>query len=253
MSILQALTLGVVQGLTEFLPVSSSGHLIFLPALFGWPDQGLAFDAVIHLGTLAAVVVYFRRTLIGFIRGDRTLLWRMLASTVPAAAVGVLFGSTLEAAFRSPAAVAWNLIGWGVVLGIADRYARRNTDTLIGWKHALAMGAAQILALIPGTSRSGITMTAGLFAGLNKKSAAEFAFLMSVPIIALAGGKSVVDMAMGGDGALPLHIIAVGFVAAAVSGLAAIRLLLRVIERWNFLPFVAYRIVIGALILVFLV
>lgn len=263
MSALQAGILGIVQGLTEFLPVSSSGHLIFFPRLFGWADQGIAFDAVIHLGTLLAVLFYFRKDLPAMVRGDRRLAGFILLSAVPAAIVGFLFGDMAETVFRSPAIVAWNLIGWGLVLGIADRYqlvrcqlsdvscVRRVHD--IRWVHAISIGMAQALALIPGTSRSGITMTAGLFFGVNKQVAARFSFLMSMSIIALAGGKKFFDLAQGGFASVVPLPLFIGFLASAVSGFFAIRLLLLVIERWNFLPFAAYRVVVGTLILAYLV
>lgn len=254
MSVFQAIVLGVVQGVTEFLPVSSSGHLIFFPKLLGWADQGLAFDAAIHLGTLLAVLFYFRKKLFDLLFRDRRLLFLIILSAIPAAIVGGMFGDTIESAFRSPRIVAWNLIGWGIVLGLADWYGKRSSVIQsVGWKHAVSMGIAQILALIPGTSRSGITMTAGLFSGLSKVNAAEFSFLMSIPVIALAGGKGVADLFASAWESVPMAAVGAGFLAAAVSGFFAIAGLLRLLTKHGFLPFVVYRICVGAAILVFLV
>ena len=249
----QAIILGIVQGFTEFLPVSSSGHLIFFPALFGWEDQGIVFDTVIHLGTLLAVVFYFRKKLISLCHDIRLLLF-ILASMIPAGFVGVLWGDRIEYFFRSPQIVAWNLIGWGIVLGFADWYEKRHVpDATVEWKHTVTMGFSQVLALIPGTSRSGITMTAGLFFGLSRAKAAEFSFLMSIPIIAAAGGSGLRDLAAAAYGSVPFVPLLAGFMAAAVSGFFAITVLLRFLTKHGFFPFVVYRIAIGIMILLFLV
>ena len=262
--------MGLVQGFTEFLPVSSSGHLIFLPRFFGWPDQGVAFDVVMHLGTLVAVIIFFRARIRSLSRAlfsrdpgvavERKTAWLIGLSLVPAAAVGYL----LETNFRSPLLTAVNLIGWGLVLGAADLYTRRrnrvrseaqpgtDVSSLNGrltWKKALFIGSAQAVALLPGTSRSGITMTAGLFSGFGRTAAAEFSFLMSVPIIALAGLSKAAELFRGGLDNIAGAQLVWGFAASAVSGLIAIGLLMRVIKRWSFLPFVAYRLVIGILII----
>ncbi len=253
MSVFQAIVLGVVQGLTEFLPVSSSGHLIFFPAFFGWEDQGVVFDTVIHLGTLLAVLFYFRKTLLSLIR-DRHLLELIIASMIPAGFVGPLWGERIEYLFRSPQVVAWSLIGWGVVLGFADWYGKRQTkDTDVQWKHAILMGVSQALALIPGTSRSGITMSAGLFSGLKREKAAEFSFLMSIPIIAAAGGAGLRHLAAAADGSVAVTPFVFGFLASAVSGFFAVKGLLRFLTKHGFLPFVVYRIIVGICILIFVV
>src|SRR3989344_7447398 len=188
MTVFQALILGVVQGITEFLPISSSGHLIFIPKLFGWADQGLSFDAVVHLGTLVAVVVYFRRRLWGlarsfFVRTDESrasqrLGLLLMLSVIPAGLVGYFGGDWIETHTRSANIIAFGLIFWGVVLFLADRYSRQQQETVdmgrLSWGKVAWIACAQAIALIPGTSRSGITMTVGLFAKLDKKSAAEF-------------------------------------------------------------------------------
>lgn len=256
MTYFQAIVLGLIQGLTEFLPVSSSGHLIFVPKLLGWADQGVGFDLFLHLGTLVAVVWFFRQRLLVFIKAvfsrkpelvlERKLAWAIALSTIPAAVVGVL----LETNDRNALVVGANLIGWGLVLGAADWYSRRRARVEITQpiKNIVIMGLAQTLALIPGTSRSGITMTAGLFSGLTRAQAAEISFLMSVPITALAGADALVKTLSAGVGD-SLGALLVGFAAAAVSGIVAIKFLLKIIQRWSFMPFVVYRIIVGGLIL----
>ncbi len=270
MTILQALILGIVQGLTEFLPVSSSGHLIFVPHIFGWADQGLTFDVIVHLGTLVAVVWYFRNRIIRVFRSflppaidadleerkiERQFGWMIGLSIIPAFVVGFLLSEVFGIEMRSPLIVALGFIVWGIVLGIADVYNTRlriHVGTMT-WKTALFMGMAQAIALIPGTSRSGITMTAGLFSKLTKKQAAEFSFLMSVPVIAVAGALKIVKTIQAGGASIDALPLLVGFFASMFSGYIAIWGLLKVIEKWRFLPFVFYRIVMGILIIIFLV
>lgn len=270
MSILHAAVLGIVQGLTEFLPVSSSGHLIFFPSLFGWPDQGPAFDAVIHLGTLAAVLFAFWREALALVRApfsraaaqyERRLFYGLLLAVVPAGAVGFFFGGWIAAWSRTPWVVAVSMIGWGVVLGMADWRSRRvlargdrlKEVTDVSRADLLAIGAAQAIALIPGTSRSGITITAGLLRGMSIPAAIRVSFLLSIPTIWLAGGASLVAAVRDGGvvaGVLPAFVV--GTVSAAVSGFLAIRLLLHILPRYGTAPFVAYRIAVGVLILLFL-
>ncbi|MFA5813815.1 MAG: undecaprenyl-diphosphate phosphatase [Patescibacteria group bacterium] len=278
MTLIQSLILGAIQGLTEFLPISSSGHLIFIPKIFGWGDQGLSFDAVVHLGTLVAVVIYFRKKLWSIVKdfrfqisdfrlrfgGSGKLGWMIIITMIPAGVVGLLFGDWIEINLRAAWIIGVSMIFWGILLGIADYFSRQhlNPSTLkhlnhsalqhLNWRKALFIGCAQAIALIPGTSRSGITMTAGLFSKLDKKTAAEFSFLMSVPIIALAGAVELVKLIKMGFGDLSLLVLAVGFAAAAVSGLIAIWGLMKIIQRWSFMPFVVYRILVGVLILIFL-
>lgn len=272
MSILHAIVLGIVQGITEFLPVSSSGHLIFFPKLFGWEDQGLSFDAIMHLGTLVAVVVYFRHKLWSIVRAvfsrddnratDRTLGWLLILSIIPASIVGLIFGDWIEANTRAVEFIAFGFIFWGALLYLADFYGKwqvsRNKEQVVSldrvdWKRALFIGCAQAIALFPGTSRSGITMTAGLFSKLDKKSAAEFSFLMSVPVIGLAGLVKLLDLLDGQHELLSAGPMVAGFLAAAVSGFLAIAGLMKIIQKWSFTPFVVYRIVLGVLMLVYMV
>jgi len=281
MNIIQALVLGIIQGLTEFLPVSSSGHLIFIPKLLGWVDQGIAFDVVVHLGTLVAVVIFFRKRLYNILKSffikDESGIWNLeygnpnskfkiqnfklgwliMLTIIPAGLAGFFFNDWIETNLRATWIIGVSMIGWGVVLGIADRYQRlkikdQRSLEKIGWKSALFIGCSQMIALIPGTSRSGITMTAGLFSKLDKKSAAEFSFLISIPIIAMAGAMELIKLIKIGLGDLSILVLIVGLLASALSGLLAIWGLMKIIQKWSFIPFVIYRVVLGVLILILL-
>ena len=264
MTMFQAIFLGVIQGITEFLPVSSSGHLIFLPTLFGWQDQGIAFDVMVHLGSLVAVVVYFRKKIWQLMqaffstdkskKSDRLLSWFIIISIIPAGVIGLL----LKSNSRSALVVGISLIFWGLVLGAADLYAKKRKKTgadinnLKLWQ-IICISFAQAIALIPGTSRSGITMTAGLFSGLTKKAAAEFSFLMSVPIIAAAGILKTKEFIEVGFGDITFGVLFIGCISAAISGWFAIAGLMKIIQKWSFMPFVVYRVIIGVIILVTLI
>lgn len=281
MSLFQAMILGIVQGFTEFLPVSSSAHLIFIPKFLGWADQGLAFDAIIHLGTLLAVIIYFRKRMITLIRGlyaddanhaDRRLGWMIVLSVIPALFAGFLMSEVFTIEIRSPLVIAVSLIFWGIVLGVADRFALKHesmkalkqwdnppageagrTMEYLSWPKALFISCAQVISLIPGTSRSGITMTAGLFSKLTKEAAAEFAFLMSIPVIAASGMLKLFEMVKTGGGEVVSMPLIVGLLFSAVSGFFAISALMKFIKHRSFMPFAVYRVVVGILILVFLV
>lgn len=269
MSIFQAIVLGLVQGLTEFLPVSSSGHLIFIPKIFGWEYQGVAFDAVLHLATLLAVIFFFRSRVVSLLKAlfsrssdsDTKLRSRfailLALSILPAGVIGFFFGDWLEESGRATIIVAANMIIWAVLLFAAEKYARRNAKTTDSYHvsngQMIAMALIQAAALIPGTSRSGSTMTAGMFAGLRKKAAAEISFLMSIPVIAISGGLKFIEILTTPQTNIQFLPLVVGFVTAALSGLFAIWFLMRIIEKWSFTPFVLYRIIIGILILIFLV
>ncbi|HEY7648153.1 MAG TPA: undecaprenyl-diphosphate phosphatase [Methylomirabilota bacterium] len=256
MTYTQAVVLGVVQGLTEFLPVSSSGHLILVPHVFGWPDQGLAFDAAMHLGTLAALFAYFRRELRDLLIGalSREVGLVIVAATVPALAVGWLLNKWIEAHLRGALIVAFSTAFWGVVMWIADRAARQPVpaagDPLerVGWGRALAIGCAQALALIPGTSRSGITITAGLFAGLERATAARFSFLLGIPVTAAAGGYKALGLVRHGLGATEGGPLAVAIIAAFISGWLAVWFLVGYLQRRSLQPFVIYRLILAAVI-----
>jgi len=266
--IIQALVMGIVQGLTEFLPISSSGHLILVPWLFGWTDsliESLAFSVVLHGGTLAALLVYFRddwRRLIpaGLVTlrdrsfgddPDRRLAWLLVASTVPAAVVALLFNDVIEANVREAGLVAVMLVIGAAILWIADRWGpRTHTIDRLTFRGAIGIGAAQALALVPGVSRSGISMSAALFAGLDRADAARYSFLMATPITAMAVAYESLKLLRGEvGGAEPVTLI-VGVLASFVSGILAISFLLRYLRTRSFNIFVAYRLVLAAVILV---
>jgi len=252
----QGVVLGVVQGLTEFLPVSSSGHLVLVPRLFGWPDQGLAVDAALHLGTLAALLAYFRRELTALARGElrRSLVAVVALATVPGAAAGALFGGLIEANLRSPTVIAVSTAAWALVLWVADRRAvpprPDPADPLerIGWQRGLLVGCAQALALIPGTSRSGITITTGLLTGVDRATAARFSFLLGIPITGGAGALKLVQLVRAGVPAGEMAPLLAALVAAFLSGWFAVWFLVGYLQRRSLVPFVVYRLVLAAVI-----
>ena len=260
MDLLQAVVLAIVQGITEFLPVSSSGHLILTPRFFGWPDQGLAFDAAIHIGTLAAVVFYFRRQLGQMARAwiasvtrrehspDSRLAWAVLWGTLPVLIVGYLFNDYIEQHFRTPLLVALQLAVFGVLLWLADWLGKQRRDEYsVGWGDVAAIGCAQALALIPGTSRSGVTMTAALSLGLTREAAARYSFLLAVPGTAAAALYECWRMFHNGH-AIEWEPVTVAILLAAVSGFLCIHFLLRFIQKIGMLPFAIYRLLLAALI-----
>ncbi|HEX6867337.1 MAG TPA: undecaprenyl-diphosphate phosphatase [Candidatus Limnocylindrales bacterium] len=269
--IFQALVMGVVQGLTEFLPVSSSGHLIIVPWLFGWDDvfiTSLAFSVMLHLGTLVALLVYFRADWLRLIpaglatirdrsfRGDpdRKLAWLLAAATVPAAIVGALFSDFFETEVREIGLVAVTLVVGGIILWIADRVgATSRTVEDVTFPIAVGIGAAQALALIPGISRSGISISAGRFAGLDRASAARFAFLMATPITAGAILFEARKL-LTGEAGVPVDPVAlvVGLVASMISGFVAIAFMLRYLRTRSLDIFVWYRFGLAALVIVLL-
>jgi undecaprenyl-diphosphatase len=249
----QGVVLGLVQGLTEFLPVSSSGHLILVPHLFGWPDQGLAFDAVMHLGTLAALLAYFRGELLGMASG--TLSVRLVAilavATIPGAVAGVLFERVVAAELRSPLVIAASTAAWAMVMWAADRRAaaapRAPGDPLerVSWAQGLVVGFAQAIALIPGTSRSGITITAGLLGGVDRSTAARFSFLLGIPITMAVGAHKAVHLASVGLPSGELGPLLAALAAAFVSGWFAVWLLVSYLKTRSLRPFVVYRLLLA--------
>lgn len=260
MDFIQVIVLAIVQGITEFLPISSSGHLILVPRFFGWPDQGLAFDAAIHIGTLAAIVLYFRVQLGHMARAwsvslvtreltpDARLGWAVLWGTIPVGLVGLLFNDRIEASFRSPVLVATTLTVFGILLWVADRLGRRVRDEYsVAWVDVVLIGIAQAMALVPGTSRSGITMTAGLSLGLTREAAARYSFLLAVPGTALAALFECWRMFKAGD-AIDWTPVFLGILLAAVSGFLCIHFLLRFIQRIGMLPFTVYRLLLAGVI-----
>jgi undecaprenyl-diphosphatase len=260
-STLEALVLGLVQGLTEFLPVSSSGHLRIVPALFGWDDPGAAFTAVIQLGTMVAVLLYFRAELtsitVTWLRsltrpelrgsGDARLGWYLIVATVPIVVFGVLFEDQIETGARDLRVIASALIVLGLVLALADRMGSRDrTLDQLRTRDGIAIGLAQSLALVPGVSRSGATISAGLFAGYGRADAARFSFLLSVPAVVLSGVYQLGDATGGGGPGIVPTLLATA--VAFVSGYASIAWLLRWLTSHSTAVFVLYRIAIGSLV-----
>ncbi|MEM7299853.1 MAG: undecaprenyl-diphosphate phosphatase [Pseudomonadota bacterium] len=259
MSLEQIIVLAIVQGLTEFLPISSSGHLILIPAFTGWPDQGVVTDVMVHVGSLFAVIAYFWRDVVRLFWGgldllrlrfnDNSLLaLYILLATIPAVAFGLYLKTSGWAdAMRGVEIVAWNAIIFGVLLYLADRFgATTKVMEDMKLRPALIIGVAQALALIPGTSRSGITMTAARVLGFERAEAARFSFLLGIPAIAGAGAFTVLDLVQSGQS------VSSGAIWAAVltffSALAAIALLMALVRRTTFLIFVAYRLALGLLL-----
>ncbi|MCE8018668.1 undecaprenyl-diphosphate phosphatase [Halomonas sp. MCCC 1A11036] len=259
---LQVVVLSVVQGLTEFLPISSSAHLILVPVLTEWTDQGLVFDVAMHLGSLLAVVLYFRHDLrrmsvswVTSLRGgatgqagidrDARLAWWVLLATIPVCAVGFAFHDVIEVSMRSPILIGSSLIGFGLLLGYADWHKREGrSEYQLTFRDAMLIGLAQVLALIPGTSRSGITITAALLLGMSREGAARFSFLLSIPVTALAAGLEIVGLVQ-----MPRDIdwsaMTAGVVLSGVSAYLCIHYFLAFIKRIGMQPFVVYRIVLG--------
>ncbi len=260
MDLVQAFVLAIVQGLSEFLPISSSGHLVLIPHFLGWPDQGIAFDVALHLGTLAALLLYFRDSLVTLLRAwgasiarrtqtrESRLAWQLLVATIPVGLVGLLFNHCIEDHLRQPLFIAGTLTFFGLLMYAADRWGRGGrTEFDVSWPEALAIGCAQALALMPGTSRSGITMTAGRALGLSRSGAARFSFLLAIPGIAAAGAYEGLKLATSNT-PIEWAPILVGMLCAALSGLACIHLLIRFIERIGLLPFALYRFLVAAII-----
>lgn len=258
----QAFILALLQGLTEFLPISSSGHLILLPALFGWQDQGLAFDVAVHVGTLSAVVWYFRKDIIklatalsadvlgGVDSADSRLARAIIVATLPIVFAGFLVYIWLSDLFRDPVLIAATTLVFGLLLWWADRSGRHVADeSSLSTGSALLIGLAQTLALIPGVSRSGITITAGLALGLTRTAAARFSLLLSIPVILAAGTLSFIELVRH-PGDSSWGVIAVGTMFSAVTAYYCIYYFLSLIERIGMLPFVLYRIVLALVLLI---
>jgi undecaprenyl-diphosphatase len=269
-TILQAIVMGIVQGLTEFLPISSSGHLVLVPEVAGWDDpfiSSLAFSVVLHLGTLLALLIYFWRDWVRLVPAglatirdrsfkgdpDRRLAWMIAATMPPAIVAGVLLNDFFEETVRAPVSVAVMLVVGAAILWTADRLGRR-TDEMdrLGFGGAFFIGCAQAVALVPGISRSGISISAGLVLGLTREAAARFSFLMAAPIIAGAGAWETRKL-LSGESGVPIEVapLVAGFVAALVSGLVAITWLLRYLRSHPMTVFVAYRLILAAVIVVY--
>ena len=256
---IQILVLAGIQGLTEFLPVSSSAHLVLVPVLTGWPDRGLAFDVAVHVGSLAAVLVCFRDEFAAMLReglrrptgsaGPARLARLVVVASIPVAVAGLAGDAVVSGALRDPLVIAIATIGFGLLLLAAERVGAKNRRIeSLEMRDALVVGLAQALALIPGTSRAGITMTAGLFVGLTPAASARFSFLLSAPTILMAGGYKTLQLAAGASD-VQWTTLALGAAFAAVCAYACIRAFLRLVERIGFAPFVAYRLVLGTVLL----
>ncbi len=257
MTYFEAFILALIQGVTEFLPISSSAHLILPSAILGWDDQGLAFDVAVHVGTLAAVIIYFRQevvtllsALLGSIfQGERSkeskLAWMLIIATIPACLFGLFMKDIIELYLRSAWVIATTTVVFALLLWWVDRNAKlQDSEYQVDKKKSLLIGIAQALAMIPGTSRSGATMTAALYLGFSREAAARFSFLMSIPIIMLAGGYLGLKLATGSE---PVHLgfLFTGIVTSFISAYLCIFFFLKLISRMGMLPFVIYRLILG--------
>jgi len=273
MEIIQSIILGIIQGITEFLPISSSGHLILIPNFFGWQDQGLAFDVALHWGTLIAVIIYFRKDWMEIFRKSiqysvfniqrkntkylilntqylkKDLLFIIIIATIPGVIAGLLLNNYAETVFRNPLIISANLFFGAVILFYADKVSTKKTDlTNLTLQMGIMIGLFQALAIVPGVSRSGITITIALFLGLRRTDAARFSFLLSTPIILGAGIREFPSLLESG---LNISIL-VGVLVSALSGYLAIKYMLRYLENRSYNIFVGYRIIL-ALIIAFVI
>jgi undecaprenyl-diphosphatase len=265
MPLLQVVILALIQGIAEFLPISSSAHLIIAPWLLGWNDPGLTFDVALHVGTLVAVVAYFFRSWVqiilhGFgiqygtdetLRQNPRLLWLLIIGTIPGGVAGFLFEKQAESTFRSPLLIGAMMILMGVVMWVAERMGKRQRNLgAVNTTDSLTIGAAQALALIPGVSRSGVTITAGLFRNLDRVAAARFSFLLATPIIAGAALKKLYDVIKHGGIPVDMHMpFALGIVVSGLSGLAVIAFFLQFLQRRGLYFFIYYRILFGIIVI----
>jgi len=265
LSFFEALILAIVQGLTEFLPISSSAHLILVPAFLGWDDQGLAFDVAVHLGSLLAVCIYFRDEIVAVAgawlnslrrreKPDAEAMfgWYIVVATIPVGLAGLLLDNWIETNLRSPLVIAVTTAVFGLALWLADRRGGGADEHTLHLGKALLIGCAQAIALVPGTSRSGITITAGLALGLSRQAAARFSFLMAIPVIVLASGLEIFKL-MEMQGSVLWDVIVAGTLASAVAAYFCIKVFISLLEKISMLPFMIYRLVLAAVIIVFFV
>jgi undecaprenyl-diphosphatase len=255
----QAILLAILQGLTEFLPISSSAHLVIPSLVLGWPDQGLAFDVAVHVGTLSAVLFYYRadltrmaRSWISSIAGapadeDSLLVWYLALATLPAVAVGFFAGDYIESDLRNLPVIATTTLVFGVLLGIADRRVAKPGREQVTLGLALLVGLAQAIAPVPGVSRSGITITAALLLGMSRHAAARFSFLLSIPVIAGAGALKGWELASSGT-SVDWLMLAMGALVSGITAYLCIALFLRLLDRVGLMPFVYYRVVLAAVL-----
>lgn len=262
MNSVQAIILAFVQGITEFLPVSSSGHLILFPRLMGWEDQGLAFDVMVHLGSLIAVLAYFRQdvlvitrdTLANLFGGSQTehsrLGWNIAFATIPVGLVGVFYADWVESTLRDPRYIAMMMIVFAVVLWWVDKYNKQARDiSTLNRRDIIVIGCAQAISLMPGISRSGMTIAAALLMGLNRGAAARFSFLMAIPVILLAGGLKAVGLVQS-EVAIDWREMVLGVSVSALVAFVCIHWFLEFIRRFSMTPFAIYLLALGAVILI---
>ncbi|MBU2917873.1 undecaprenyl-diphosphate phosphatase [Psychrosphaera sp. F3M07] len=264
MGLIEIIVLSILQGLTEFLPISSSAHLILPSQILGWDDQGLAFDVAVHAGSLFAVVLYFRQevgrmavswfaSLFGKHDSESKLAWLIILGTIPAGLAGFIFKDFIEGNLRTATVIAVTTILFGLLLWWADKYGKQTKgEYQVSIKEVLVIGFAQMLALIPGTSRSGITITAGLMMGLTAKAAARFSFLLSIPLIFAAGGYQTIKLSQQ---VMPVDWTAIGLgtVLSFISAYACIHYFLILVEKVGMLPFVIYRLLLGGILIAFFI
>ena len=262
MDIYQTITLSLIQGLTEFLPISSSAHLVMLPKLLNWPEHGLAFDVVLHFGTLCAIIYYYRNSLLimsqDFIssiqtrqmEGEALLAWGVLLGTIPVGLAGLIFKDSIELNLRTLEVIAFATLFFGLLLGFSDWLSRflGHSRELIRGSDILIIGCFQALALIPGTSRSGITITAALLIGLSRSLSIKFSFLLSIPVIAIAMIVKTFDLVNQVDN-VDWSLLLLGFIISSITAYATIVFFIRLVERIGLLPFVIYRLLLGVLLL----
>ena len=259
---LQLILVALVQGLTEYLPISSTAHTILLPRLFGWPDQGLPVDVAANTGTLLAVVAYFRKDLAGFVRAlrpngdtrsapaERRMIPLLALASLPVLLVGVAASGWIAGDARGPGVIAWATIGFGLLLGVADRWGGQDRHLgEVTWWHALLFGVAQAAALIPGASRAGVTISAGRLLGFDRESSARFAFLMAIPAGVFVVGKNTLDLLSGALPVSELPAMLLVVALSAVVGYVVIGFLLGWVRRRSLQVFVAYRLVLGVVLL----
>jgi undecaprenyl-diphosphatase len=264
MDTVQIVILAIVQGLTEFLPVSSSAHLILVPMLLQWPDQGLVFDVAVHVGSLIAVLVYFRvevidmlvawtRSLVGGgVTSNSRLAWWVILGTVPAVIIGFLFKDIIESDLRSPWVIAITTIVFALLLWFADtRKLKQRNEYDLKLPDVVTIGLFQAIALIPGTSRSGITMTAGLLLGMTRQAAARFSFLLSIPLILASGVLQTAELTQSVQ-SIDWYALSVAIILSAISAGLCIHLFLRLIEKVGMMPFVIYRLLLGVVLIALL-
>ena len=254
--IFQAIIYGITQGITEFLPISSTAHLILIPYFFNWQDPGLSFDVFLHLGTLVAIISFFAKDWFEIFKNKHKLLGLIIIACIPAAILGYMFENQIEGSVRSPLIIAGTLSVFGLIIYLVDHYMK-HTQKLknMSYTQSILIGLGQSLALIPGISRSGATMTAGIALGFKRKTAAKFSFLIATPIMlgaTIFRAKDLVDLPITGwFNGFSLFPAIIGFLAALISGYLAIKYLLRYLSHGSFTPFVIYRIVLAIIIVIF--